>query len=65
MDALEREDFSDLHRLRIPEDAAEANYRLTLSIHPFDSQEWLPVLNEQGQVTGDTVILTLIHVVRE
>jgi hypothetical protein len=54
-----------VHRLRIPEDAAEANYRLTLSMHPFGSEEWLPVLNEQGQVTGDTVILTLIRVVRQ
>jgi hypothetical protein len=54
-----------VHRLRIPEDAADANYRLTLSMHPFGSEEWLPVLNEQGQVTGDTVILTLILVVAE
>jgi hypothetical protein len=51
-----------VHRLRIPEDAADANYRLTLSMHPFDSEEWLPVLNEEGQVTGDIVILTLIPV---
>jgi 4-amino-4-deoxy-L-arabinose transferase-like glycosyltransferase len=52
-----------VHRLRIPEDAVDANYRLTLSMHPFDSEEWLPVLNEEGQVTGDIVILTLIPVV--
>ena len=36
---------------------------LTLSKHAFDSEEWLPVLNEEGQVTGDMVILTLIPVV--
>ena len=30
---------------------------------PFDSEEWLPVLNEEGQVTGDAVFLTLISVV--
>jgi len=54
-----------VHRLRIPDDAAEANYRLILSLHPFGSEEWLPVLNEQGQVTGDLVILTLIPVTNE
>jgi hypothetical protein len=54
-----------VHRLRIPDDAAEANYRLTLSVHPFGSEEWLPVLNEEGQVTGDTVILTLVPVLGE
>jgi len=54
-----------VHRLRIPDDAADHNYRLTLSMHPFGSEEWLPVLNEQGQVTGDLVILTLIPVVNE
>jgi hypothetical protein len=54
-----------VHRLRIPDDAADHNYRLTLSMHPFGSEEWLPVLNEQGQVTGDLVILTLIPVVLE
>ena len=54
-----------VHRLRIPDDAADHNYRLTLSIHPFGSEEWLPMLNEQGQVTGDLVILTLIPVVLE
>jgi hypothetical protein len=51
------------HRLTIPDDADPHRYRLTLSMHPFDSEEWLPVLNEEGQVTGDIVILTLIPVV--
>jgi 4-amino-4-deoxy-L-arabinose transferase-like glycosyltransferase len=54
-----------VHRLKIPEDAQEHRYRLTLSTHPFESEEWLPVLNEQGQVTGDIVILTLIPVVED
>jgi 4-amino-4-deoxy-L-arabinose transferase-like glycosyltransferase len=54
-----------VHRLRIPDDAADHNYRLTLSMHPFGSEEWLPVLDAQGQVTGDLVILTLIPVVNE
>jgi hypothetical protein len=52
-----------VHRLRIPDDAADNNYRLTLSMHPFDSEEWLPILNDQGEDTGDVVILTLIPVV--
>ena len=30
--------------------------------HPFDTPDRLLVLNEQGQVTGDIVILTLIRV---
>jgi 4-amino-4-deoxy-L-arabinose transferase-like glycosyltransferase len=51
-----------LHRLKIPDDAPGHRYRLTLSMHPFDSVDWLPVLNEQGEVTGDIVILTLIPV---
>jgi hypothetical protein len=54
-----------VHRLRIPQDAVDRNYRLTLSMRPFGSEEWLPVLNEQGQVTGDIVILTLIRVVNQ
>lgn len=54
-----------VHRLRIPDDATKHRYRLTLSMHPFENEEWLPVLNEQGQVTGDIVILTLIPVVEE
>jgi len=54
-----------VHRLRIPDDADDHPYRLTLSMHPFESEEWLPILNEQGQVTGDIVILTLIPVVNE
>jgi hypothetical protein len=51
-----------VHRLRIPDDAVDHNYRLTLSMHPFGSEGWLPVLDEQGRVTGDMVILTLIPV---
>jgi len=57
--------IASVHRLRIPEDAPEHRCRLTLSMHPFGSEEWLPVLNEEGQVTGDMVILTLIPVVNE
>jgi hypothetical protein len=48
------------HRLSIPDEASAHRYRLILSVYPFDSEEWLPVLNEEGQVTGDIVILTLI-----
>jgi 4-amino-4-deoxy-L-arabinose transferase-like glycosyltransferase len=51
-----------VHRFKIPEDALAARYRLILSMHPLDSLDWLPVLNEQGQFTGDIVILTLIPV---
>ncbi len=45
-----------LHRLKMPDDTAAHWYRLTLSMYPFDSGDCLPVLNEQGQVTGDIVI---------
>jgi len=38
---------------------------VSLSEHPFGSLDWLPVLNEEGQVTGDIVILTLKPVVEE
>ena len=54
-----------LHRLKIPDDAQQHRYRLTMSMHPFDSLDWLPLLDEQGQDTGDIVILTLIPVVTE
>jgi len=54
-----------VHRLRIPDDADDHNYRLTLSVHPFESEEWLPILDEQGRDTGDIVILTLIPVVED
>lgn len=54
-----------VHRLQVPDDASGARYRLTLSMRPFESEDWLPVLNEQGQFTGDIVILTLIPVVEE
>lgn len=40
-------------------------YGLTLSTPPFDSLDWLPVLNEQREVTGDIVILTLIPLARK
>jgi hypothetical protein len=52
-----------VHRLRFPGDAADHNYRLTLSMRPFDSEEWLPILNDQGEDTGDMVIPTLIPAV--
>lgn len=51
-----------VHRLEIPDDAPEHRYRLILSMHPLESEEWLPVLNVEGGVTGDIVILTLIPV---
>ena len=54
-----------MHRLRIPDDADDHNYRLTLSMHPFESEEWLPILDGQGRDTGDIVILTLIPVVED
>ena len=41
------------------------NHWQTLSRHPFDSEEWLYVLDGQGQDTGDIVTLTLISVVDE
>jgi hypothetical protein len=53
-----------VHRLRFRDDAANHNYWLTFCIHPFESEEWLPLLNEQGGDTGDAVILTLIRVAR-
>jgi hypothetical protein len=54
-----------VHRFAIPDNAEEARYRLILSVRPFDRLDWLPVLNERGQVTGDIVILTLIPVLSE
>ena len=36
--------------------------RLTLSMHPLGSDDWLPLLNEKGQLTGDREILALIQV---
>ncbi len=53
------------HRFRIPDDAPERSYRLMLSMHPFGSLDWLPVLDAQGQDSGDIVILALVPVVGE
>ena len=39
--------------------------RLTLSGRHFDGDEWLPILNEQGEDTGESVILTLTPVVED
>ena len=38
---------------------------LTCSMQHFDSEEWLPILDEEGQDTGDIVILTLMSAVVE
>ena len=37
----------------------------TCRTQQFDGEEWLLILDEQGQGTGDIVILTLIPVVDE
>jgi len=37
--------------------------RFALSTQPFDSLDWLPILNEHGQGTGYITILALILIV--
>lgn len=54
---------SDNYGLFIPEDTASVRYRLMVGMYLPATGQRLPVLDAQGQVSGDMVFLELIQVV--
>ena len=52
------------HLLPIPEYGQPGEYWLTISLHPFGQQNWLPATGPQGNVLGDRFILPeTVHLV--
>jgi hypothetical protein len=45
------------HRLLVPSGAEPGEYRLTIGVHPFGQQVWLPATGPDGQVLGDHLVL--------
>jgi hypothetical protein len=45
------------HLLPVPAAGAPGTYRLTISVHPFGSADWLPVLGPDGDPQGDHLVL--------
>jgi hypothetical protein len=45
------------HLLPVPADAPAGHYGLTISLHAFGQDEWLPVTDSQGTVLGDHLVL--------
>lgn len=45
------------HLLAVPGAAQPGEYRLTLSIHPFGQEVWLPARGPEGAVLGDHLLL--------
>lgn len=56
---------SDNHGLLIPESLAPGEYRLIVGMYLPATGERLPVLEDQGQTSGDSVFLGVIRVVAE
>jgi 4-amino-4-deoxy-L-arabinose transferase-like glycosyltransferase len=52
------------HLLPVPGEGQPGEYRLTISLHPFGEQTWLPVTGPDGSPLGDHLVLPVtIHVV--
>jgi 4-amino-4-deoxy-L-arabinose transferase-like glycosyltransferase len=52
------------HLLPVPDEGRPGEYRLTISLHPFGEQTWLPVTGADGSPLGDHLVLPVtIHVV--
>jgi hypothetical protein len=45
------------HLLAIPEYGPPGTYRLTISIHPFGEQTWIPAIGPDGTLLGDEIVL--------
>ncbi|MCL7455271.1 MAG: glycosyltransferase family 39 protein, partial [Anaerolineae bacterium] len=45
------------HLLPIPDYGQPGTYRLTISVHPFGEQAWLPAVGPDGTVLGDQLVL--------
>ena len=51
------------HLLPVPDYGTPGSYRLTISLHPFGEQTWLPALGQDGSALGDQVSLPVtVHV---
>jgi hypothetical protein len=51
------------HLLLVPDYGTPGRYRLTISLHPFGEQTWLPAVGQDGSALGDQVSLPVtIHV---
>jgi hypothetical protein len=51
------------HLLPVPDYGTPGSYRLTISLHPFGEQTWLPAVGQDGSALGDEVSLPVtIHV---
>jgi hypothetical protein len=51
------EPLASLHLLSVPEYGESGNYRLTISLHPFGEQAWLPASKPDGTPLGDHLVL--------
>ena len=45
------------HLLPVPGYGQPGTYRLTISVHPFGEQEWLPAIGPGGTTLGDQLVL--------
>ncbi len=45
------------HLLPVPAEGQPGRYRLTISVHPFGSTEWLPAIAADGTLVGDQLAL--------
>jgi len=45
------------HLLPIPDYGQPGTYRLTISVHPFGEQAWLPAVGPDGTLLGDQLVL--------
>jgi hypothetical protein len=49
--------LASLHLLPIPDYGQPGEYRLTISLHPFGEQTWLPAVGPEGAVLGEQFAL--------
>jgi hypothetical protein len=52
------------HLLPIPDYGQPGDYRLTISLHPFGEQTWLPAVGPDGKLIGEQLVLPeTVHIV--
>ena len=52
------------HLLAIPDYGQPGDYRLTIGLHPFSEQTWLPATGPDGALLGDQIVLPeTVHIV--
>jgi hypothetical protein len=45
------------HLLPVPDYGEPGTYRLTISVHPFSEDVWLPAVGPDGSLLGDQLVL--------